>query len=240
MSNEMFDWYEQALAPISQENPTGVDPREDVSPQSAYYRLKDQRMAARNAERNALIEEESIYTHSNLWRVFIEDVPEILTNQSKDLEFVAWLIEALTRLYGFRGMGVGYKLATSLIENFWDDLYPMPDEDGIETRISAIIGLNGIDSEGTLIFPIACIPLTDLGVEQAYAYWEYQQAIELERLDEDKRRNRVELGAVELSEIITTVKSTSDTFYQELITDLEFATESFNEFSQRLDEAAVM
>ncbi|MDF5010197.1 type VI secretion system protein TssA, partial [Vibrio parahaemolyticus] len=120
---------------------------------------------------------------------------------------------------------------------FWDDLYPMPDEDGIETRISAIIGLNGIDSEGTLIFPIACIPLTDLGVEQAYAYWEYQQAIELERLDEDKRRNRVELGAVELSEIITTVKSTSDTFYQELITDLEFATESFNEFSQRLDEA---
>ncbi|MDF5393351.1 type VI secretion system protein TssA, partial [Vibrio parahaemolyticus] len=184
-----------------------------------------------------LIEEESIYTHSNLWRVFIEDVPEILTNQSKDLEFVAWLIEALTRLYGFRGMGVGYKLATSLIENFWDDLYPMPDEDGIETRISAIIGLNGIDSEGTLIFPIACIPLTDLGVEQAYAYWEYQQAIELERLDEDKRRNRVELGAVELSEIITTVKSTSDTFYQELITDLEFATESFNEFSQRLDEA---
>ncbi|MCV5979182.1 type VI secretion system ImpA family N-terminal domain-containing protein, partial [Escherichia coli] len=80
-------------------------------------------------------------------RVFIEDVPEILTNQSKDLEFVAWLIEALTRLYGFRGMGVGYKLATSLIENFWDDLYPMPDEDGIETRISAIIGLNGIDSE---------------------------------------------------------------------------------------------
>ncbi|MDG2882105.1 type VI secretion system protein TssA, partial [Vibrio parahaemolyticus] len=62
MSNEMFDWYEQALAPISQENPTGVDPREDVSPQSAYYRLKDQRMAARNAERNALIEEESIYT----------------------------------------------------------------------------------------------------------------------------------------------------------------------------------
>ncbi|HHF2914822.1 type VI secretion protein [Vibrio parahaemolyticus] len=237
MNSEMFDWYEQALTPISQENPTGVDPREDVSPQSAYYRLKDQRMAARNAERNALIEEESIYTHSNLWRVFIEEVPEILTNQSKDLEFVAWLIEALTRLYGFRGMGVGYKLATEFIEKFWDDLYPMPDEDGIETRISAITGLNGIDSEGTLIFPIACIPLTDVGVEQAYAYWEYQQAIELERLDEDKRRNRVDLGATELSDITTTVKSTSDSFYRELIADLEFATESFNEFSQRLDEA---
>ncbi|MDW3060369.1 type VI secretion system protein TssA, partial [Vibrio sp. 1978] len=56
MSNTMFDWYEQVLAPISEDNPTGIDPREDVSPQSAYYRLKDQRMVARNAERNAIIE----------------------------------------------------------------------------------------------------------------------------------------------------------------------------------------
>lgn len=66
MSNTMFDWYEQVLAPISEDNPTGIDPREDVSPQSAYYRLKDQRMVARNAERNAIIEEESIHTHNNL------------------------------------------------------------------------------------------------------------------------------------------------------------------------------
>ncbi|KOY27814.1 type VI secretion protein [Vibrio parahaemolyticus] len=237
MSNTMFDWYEQVLAPISEDNPTGIDPREDVSPQSAYYRLKDQRMVARNAERNAIIEEESIHTHNNLWRVFVEEVPEVLATQSKDFEFVAWLIEALTRLYGFRGMGVGYKIASVFVESYWDELHPMPDEDGIETRISAITGLNGIDSEGTLIFPLASIPLTDMGVEQAYAYWEYQQAIELERLDEDKRRARVEQGAIELSRITDTVKSTSDEFYQSLIADLEFATGAFNEFSQRLDDA---
>ncbi|HHY0534980.1 TPA: type VI secretion system protein TssA [Vibrio parahaemolyticus] len=237
MSNTMFDWYEQVLAPISEDNPTGIDPREDVSPQSAYYRLKDQRMVARNAERNAIIEEESIHTHNNLWRVFVEEVPEVLATQSKDFEFVAWLIEALTRLYGFRGMGVGYKIASAFVESYWDELHPMPDEDGIETRISAITGLNGIDSEGTLIFPLASIPLTDMGVEQAYAYWEYQQAIELERLDEDKRRARVDQGAIELSRITDTVKSTSDEFYQSLIADLEFATGAFNEFSQRLDDA---
>lgn len=111
----------------------------------------------------------------------------------------------------------------------------MPDEDGIETRISAITGLNGIESEGTLIFPLASIPLTDMGVEQAYAFWEYQQAIELELLDEDKRRLKVEQGAVELSRITETVKSTSDEFYNDLIADLEFAVDSFNEFSERLD-----
>lgn len=237
MINQIVDWYDRVVAPISDENPTGNDPRYDVSPNSAYYRLKDQRMAARNAERNAIIEEESIYSHNNMWRVFIEDVPEILSTQSKDLELVAWLIESLTRLCGFRGMGIGYSIATVLIEAYWESLYPMPDEDGIETRISAITGLNGIESEGTLLFPLASIPLTDMGVEQAYAYWEYQQAIELERLDEDKRRLKVDQGAVELFRITETVKSTSDEFYNDLIADLEFAIDAFNKFSERLDAA---
>ena len=168
------------MEPIKGSLATGIDPREDVSPQSAYYRLKDQRMLARNEERNAIIEEESILLHSGLWRVFLEEVPDVLSNQAKDLEFVAWLIEALTRLYGFRGMGIGYELATGLVDTYWDDIYPMPDEDGMETRISSLIGLNGIESEGTLIFPIASIPLTEMGIDQAFAYWEYQQAIDLE------------------------------------------------------------
>ncbi|MCQ9082281.1 type VI secretion system protein TssA [Vibrio harveyi] len=232
-----FEWLEPVLQPVSADQPTGVDPREDVSPQSAYYRLKDHRMAARNTERNAIIEEESILSHTNLWRVFIDEVPEVLTSQSKDLELVAWLIEALTRIYGFRGMGIGYEIASHFIDHFWEQLHPMPDEDGIETRISAIIGLNGIESEGTLIFPLASIPLTDMGVEQAYAFWEYQQAIELERLDEDKRRYKVEQGAVELSKISDTVKSTSDEFYRTLITDLELGIRAFNQFSQKLDDA---
>jgi len=236
-NSHVFDWYETALEPIKGSLATGIDPREDVSPQSAYYRLKDQRMLARNEERNAIIEEESILLHSGLWRVFLEEVPDVLSNQAKDLEFVAWLIEALTRLYGFRGMGIGYELATGLVDTYWDDIYPMPDEDGMETRISSLIGLNGIESEGTLIFPIASIPLTEMGIDQAFAYWEYQQAIDLERLDEDKRRYKVDGGAIELAKILETVKTTSDEFYIDLIADLEYAIASFSKFSNTLDKA---
>ncbi|MGR5234589.1 type VI secretion system protein TssA [Vibrio rotiferianus] len=236
-NSHLFDWYESALKPIEGSSATGTDPREDVSPQSTYYRLKDQRMLARNEERNAIIEEESILLHSGLWRVFLEEVPDVLSNQAKDLEFVAWLIEALTRLHGFRGLGVGYELATELVGTYWDGIYPMPDEDGIETRISPLIGLNGIESEGTLIFPIASIPLTEMGVDQAFAYWEYQQAIDLERLDEDKRRYKIDGGAVELGKILDTVKTTSDEFYNSLIADLEYAKTSFDKFTEVLDSA---
>ncbi|HDY7775033.1 TPA: type VI secretion system protein TssA [Vibrio vulnificus] len=234
---EEFTWFEPALLPISAEQPAGVDPRSDITPQSLYYRLKDQRMQARNIERNAIIEEEPILNYANLWQVFLDEVPQALTSQTKDLEYVAWLIEALTRLDGFKGMAVGYELATYYLENYWADLYPMPDEDGLETRISPIIGLNGIDNEGTLIFPLSCIPMTEGLSEQPYAYWEYQQALDFERCDEDKKRAKRDQGVPELSDITQAVKSSSSQFYQRLIEDLNRAISSFERFSQALDSA---
>ncbi|EIO3982298.1 type VI secretion system protein TssA [Vibrio vulnificus] len=234
---EDFTWFEPALLPISDEQPAGADPRSDITPQSLYYRLKDQRMQARNIERNAIIEEEPILNYANLWQVFLDEVPQALTSQTKDLEYVAWLIEALTRLDGFKGMAVGYELATYYLENYWAVLYPMPDEDGLETRISPIIGLNGIDNEGTLIFPLSCIPLTEGLSEQPYAYWEYQQALDLERCDEDKKRAKRDQGVPELSDITQAVKSSSSQFYQRLIEDLNRAISSFERFSQALDSA---
>ncbi|EGR9006341.1 type VI secretion system protein TssA [Vibrio vulnificus] len=234
---EEFTWFEPALLPISCEQPGGVDPRSDITPQSLYYRLKDQRMQARNIERNAIIEEEPILNYANLWQVFLDEVPQALASQTKDLEYVAWLIEALTRLDGFKGMAVGYELATYYLENYWADLYPMPDEDGLETRISPIIGLNGIDNEGTLIFPLSCIPMTEGLSEQPYAYWEYQQALDLERCDEDKKRAKRDQGVPELSDITQAVKSSSSQFYQRLIEDLNRAISSFERFSQALDSA---
>lgn len=239
MSNRYteFTWFDSALQPISEACPTGVDPRSDITPQSLYYRLKDQRMQARNIERNAIIEEEPILNYANLWQIFIDEVPQALSSQTKDLEYVAWLIEALTRLYGFKGMAVGYELATYYLENYWAELFPMPDEDGVETRISPIIGLNGIDNEGTLIFPLSCIPMTEGHSEQHYAYWQYQQALDMERCDDDKKRAKRDKGIPELADITQAVKATSSQFYQLLIEDLNRAIRSFELFSKALDKA---
>ncbi|WP_217533389.1 type VI secretion system protein TssA [Vibrio metschnikovii] len=231
-----YGWLEAARQPINGNSPTGVDPREDITPQSLYYRLKDQRMQARNIERNAIVEDEPLLSHANLWRVFLDELPLALATQTKDLEYVAWLIEALTRLQGFRGMAIGYELATYYIENYWPDLYPMLDEEGIETRISPIIGLNGIDNEGTLVFPLACIPITEFGLVQAYSYWEYQQALEVERLDEDKKRVKHNQGAIVLNDILQTAKSSSDSFYKELNRDLQRAINAYRHFSEVLDK----
>ena len=46
-----------------------------------------------------------------------------------------------------------------LIENFWDNIYPLPDEDGLETRIYPLISLNGEEGNGTLVLPIKNTPM---------------------------------------------------------------------------------
>ncbi len=236
-STPLFDWVPKVLEAISEQSPTGVDPRSDISPESAYFHLKDQRMVARNEERNAIVDDEPISHYANRWRVFLEVVPEQLSSVTKDLELVAWLIEALTRLHGFKGLAQGYEIAAQLIEQYWDGLYPMPDEDGVETRVASIIGLNGIEQEGTLLFPIASISLTQANNGKSYAYWEYQQAVDIEKLDDDKKRQRIDSGSADLQSIKLEVESSSDEFYQQLYRDLTSAIGAFKRYSQAMDNA---
>lgn len=54
-----------------------------------------------------------------------------LSSQTKDLFIAVWLTEALVRLDGFDGLRRGIDLLCGLITNFWDTVYPLP-EDGDE------------------------------------------------------------------------------------------------------------
>ncbi|UTV26496.1 type VI secretion system protein TssA [Photobacterium atrarenae] len=236
MDNIQLD-FEGVLKPISAESQTGNDPRSDTSPHSPYYLLKDVRNQARAAERLALIDNEPLLSLSDKWRQILRQVPELLANEAKDLEYAAWYIEGLTRNYGFKGLGTGFKVARLLIEEFWDDLYPEPDEDGLETRISPLIGLNGVDGEGTLLMPISCIPLTELHNDKCFSLWEYEQAVDIERLDQDKRQQKIAAGGVSLKDVNDAVLASSVEFYQALYKDIEFSIQEFDALSAVMDRA---
>ncbi|MGF1688524.1 type VI secretion system protein TssA [Photobacterium japonica] len=233
----MIDFEALQMA-ISDESPTGNDPRHDTSPYSAYFSLKDVRNTARAAERHALVDNEPLFSLAHHWTEILDRVPTILTTECKDLEFAAWFIEALARHHGFQGLKVGFDTATTLIAQFWTDLYPMPDEDGMETRMAPIVGLNGVEGEGTLLLPIACIPLTEHDGEKAYSLWEYEQALEIDRLDEDKKKHRIDMGAMDLKKVLDAVKATDASFYVQLHHDIEQAIASFNQLVVAMDEAS--
>ncbi len=236
MDDELID-FDALKAPILDLQPTGEDPRTNTSPNSPYFSLKDVRNKARAAERNALVDNEPLLNYAYQWRSILEQVPELLISQCKDLEFTAWLIEALARYYGFQGLTTGFRTAAVLIEEFWQDLYPMPDEDGVETRIAPLVGLNGVEGEGTLLMPIACIPITEHNGEKAYSLWEYEQALEIDRLDEDKKKQRINAGGIELEKVLDAVNSSTSEFYQQLHHDIQEAALAYSTLVDFMDDA---
>lgn len=60
---------------------------------------------------------------------------QLIESKSKDLRLAVWLAEAYAKTRHFRGLGDGYALLAGLCEQYWDGLYPMPDQGEYEQRI---------------------------------------------------------------------------------------------------------
>src|SRR5262249_37850285 len=193
--------FAKLLKPIVGEKPTGADLRADSSPGSLYYAVKDARTAARNAERLQATGEETDKAAAVPpdWKAVLQHALKALAEKTKDLEITAYLIEAQVRLHGFAGLRDGFRLARELTEKFWDHLYPLPDEDGLETRLAPLIGLNGEDSQGTLIVPIARVPVTEATALGRLSCMNYQQAAALRQMTDQKaREKKISAGALTL------------------------------------------
>lgn len=229
---------ESLLQPIPGDNPAGVDLRNDASPTSVYYKIKDARAAARAAERTMDADGESAGLLPE-WKVILDLGPKILSTQSKDLEITAWYVEALLRAQGYAGLRDGFKLTTGLVATFWDNLYPEPDEDGIATRVAPLAGLSGEGAEGTLIQPIRKLPITSGSTGAAYASWHYEQARETAKVtDKDKLKKRLEAGFLTMDKFDAEVKATPAPFWRNLVEDLAGAMEAYRELNDLLSEKA--
>lgn len=221
---------------LNEELPSGDDIREDYSSTSVYQIIKDARNSARTEERSALFDDNEQNT-LGLWQPVLEQAPQILKEKSKDLEICAWYIEALVRFHGFQGLGSGFELIDQLIEGFWESIFPLEDEDGIETKVAPISGLNGEGGEGTLISPIRNIPLTDPSATAGFTFWQYQQARDIQKISDDSQRaERINATGLSMDMIDTAVRETSNEFYQELIRDIETSLDNFEKMSSKLDE----
>lgn len=225
---------ESLLRPIPGEQAAGVDLRQDQGASPIYYRIKDVRSAARAAERQGEFESVIGPAEANAWRPILGLATEALGGLSKDLELVAWLIEALARTHGFAGLRDGFLVAKGLVESTWDGLYPRPDEDGLETRIAPLTGLNGAGAEGTLCAPISRIPITQGSSASPVAAWNCAQAIELER-QPDKKADRIAAGATSMDQVQAAVRETPPAFFVELIADIDAALAALAALGKALD-----
>ncbi len=224
------------LAPISDDMPTGKDCRHNASPTSLYQQVKIARNSAREIERKNASGAD-LGSPDDDWRKVYDLAPKILVRESKDLEVACWYLEALLRRLGFRGLRDGLKLLNGLIDHFWNDLYPTPDEDGLETKVAPITGLNGTGQEGVLISAIRTSLITQGNSKGPFAFWECQKALASQRIqDSDNREKEFKKLGFEFEDIEKAVNESSSEFMTDLRDDLAECIALYRQLSGRLDE----
>jgi len=238
-SEEVLD-FTRLLAPIPGENPAGDDLREDFSPDSVYRQIRAARSEAREAERRVVYHDEQDVDPGEPadWKPVLELAPGAIAERSKDLEIVAYLTEALVRRDGYPGLRDGFRLARELVEQYWDNIFPLPDEEGVATRVSPLSNLNGIEGEGLLIGPITKIPITDGTSLGPYSALDYRLASEADaESDPDKRARRLgQPGFVTKKMFDGAVSETTADWFRNLLEDIDQCSADFEKLCEVLEE----
>lgn len=234
---EGFD-LDALLAPIAGEAPAGVDLRQDASPQSLYYRLRDARGDARTAERASEAGGEGGGPPQE-WRTIRELALDALATKTKDLEIAVWLTEALLRQDGLAGAAAGFRLMAGIAERFWDDFFPQPDEDGMAGRLAAIAGLNGVGRDGTLAQPLRRVVLFARPDGAPFEFWQYQQSRETAGIgDATRRQQRLDAGVVPFETVENEAGAADPAVFERLRQDAGAAAEAWQTLGELLDAKA--
>ena len=234
--------FEALLRPISDEQPSGGELREDPALGSLFFQIKDARDSARDAESKRLresLDDEGEDVSPPDWRAVQEQAVVILSEHSKDLWIASWLIEALTREHGFAGLRDGFRVTREIAETYWDSIHPYPDEDdGIAWTVSQLAGLNGVDGEGALIAPIKMIPITPQ--TRNYRPLSSFDHIEAQTLsnsaDIELRASRVEKGAVLPEDFTKMISEASPEQFAGILGEIAEAKDEFGKLTAVLDE----
>jgi type VI secretion system protein ImpA len=234
---EGFD-LEALLAPIEGEAPQGIDIREDYSSTSSYNRLRDARSEARDAERGQDAGDADVRDPAPLWRTVRELAIKTLTETSKDLEVAAWATEAMVRSHGLVGLYAGAKLMAGLAERYWDGLFPLPDDYGMETRVAPVTGLNGRDGTGSLTQPLYMVTLFNRPDGSPVAFYQYQQSEQLAALDAERRQQRIDAGAIAMETLEREARAAGATRFGKLLADARDARDAWQEMANVIDEKA--
>jgi type VI secretion system protein ImpA len=137
----------------------------------------------------------------------------LIASTAKDLEIAAWVTEALLRLHRVAGLRDGLLLIEGLIKQYWDGLFPLPDEDGLETRLAPLAGLSGGETEGRLIHPLKQLPLTEGDDPPPIAFWQYENAV-------SPRGDKPD-GSISVTDFSSRLQRSSPQYVHDLIDDAQ-------------------
>ena len=215
---------EDILAPIPGANPSGES--------LEYAPVYDQIKQARREQEDALDEGARKVAD---WKLVMQLSSDALAKQSKDLWLAAWLTEALLRRENFAGLRSGLSLNQSLIQDFWDTLYPLIEDGDMDYRAAPLHFL------GTgLIDPLKKVPLTKAGYN-FYKYQEsravgYEQDAEESTTKAEARQKAIEEGKLTGEAFDIAFRDTSKDFFKKAVEDLDASLDGLRALGAICDE----
>ncbi len=124
------------------------------------------------------------------WKKVVALTTHAFSHRSKDLQLAVWLTEALVRLHGFPGLSEGIGFLTTVIDRYWDLIFPLPEGQDLEARANVLNFLNG----PSMALAIREIPLLPNEQENNYSYEQWEQSKgyvipdNLESLDDEEKK----------------------------------------------------
>jgi type VI secretion system protein ImpA len=118
------------LNPISEDKPSG----ENLRYAPIYEKIKEARREDDDAPQGLWQRERKVAD----WVLTVKLISETLATKTKDLQLVAWLVEAMLKREGIAGLRETIDLARGMLETFWDTLYPELEDDDVELRVGPL------------------------------------------------------------------------------------------------------
>lgn len=240
MSESILD-LETALAPLEAGGGAGEDPRADGTPTAPYQRLRDARSEARAEERERDSNPADDGAPPTQWRDVLRLGTEILAKRGKDFEVAAFMTEALVRMHGLAGLMAGTRLLDGLLEHFWDNGFPQPEEDlpedeRMEGRSAPISGLAGESADGTVMQPLRRLAVFRRPDGTVVTFHQWLQSEDAAAIPEEARRKaRYAAGVLELPKAKQEAAADAATV-RALGLAARRAARAWQAFSARLDE----
>jgi type VI secretion system protein ImpA len=217
----------ELLNSIPGPNPSGANLRYDP----IYDKIKEARR-----EEDEIPQGEMVYAIKKAdWPLVVKLCSEALTNKSKDLQLAAWLTEALVRREAFAGLRQGLDLCRGLLEQFWDTLYPEPEDGDLELRATPLDWI-GSRLDATL----KKAPLTRSGLDW-YKYKEsravgYETDVGESETKRAAREQATADGKLTAEEFDKAVLASSKDSYKQKIADIDACTETIDALAQACEQ----
>lgn len=218
----------ELLQPIPGDDPAGEGLRYDP----VYEQIKQARIEEPDMPQGAWETERKTADYALVTKLSTE----VLSKRSKDLQIAAWLTEALLHRQGFSGLNDGLELLRSLLETFWDDVYPKIDEDG-DTGLR-IAPLEWVGQY--LDMAAKFVPLTQSG----YSFIDYKASRAVGYEDDaadnpqkvEARNKAMEAGKPSAEQFDEAFGQTPKPFYKQLVADLNASQASLKALDTLCEE----